>query len=582
MPYHAIQAIALKHFPSRKQTSAIALSISLAAFSTGCANNGSFQMPEIIKQTFDNDDPCSNNARNIGIAVGSVTIAVLVATLSGKGNKATGAAMGSVVGGLLGGLIGNDIDRRRCELSKVAKANNLELVMTDINEPSDDAGNTDAAGKSASRIGMSVSVTDRGTQFGSGSANPTVQAANAFGEIAKRYRTDVSTAAQSKELAGARNSEIRILLVGHTDDTGSSKQNADLSEARARAIAKIFADQGFAKDQIFYQGAGETLPIADNRTESGRQANRRVEIIDLTNDKTFSAFLAARKPNLAFYRPAEANAIKADSALHSATRKTKQGGGASKAVSNSASKTVTQKEASVLERTAGSVEQPQVPTGNEAGSPPVVKAPVSPSRQAATQSKDGAAISTTIDFGGNPVNNDFVQVEIGKPLRSSMFSIISSAYASVEPPVGSCAQDRPRIANGVKSLRGDQLAELSTGDFVPGLYNTSWFGKVNGHLVALTNVAVLRDGGAPARKPNLLIYRNYADGSNVAATYRSAPEVNTYQGEKALLYRVFAEAPIRCIDVVIPNRSNTAPNSNMIYALNGRLHQVNYAPSIAK
>src|SRR6201999_2505631 len=97
----------------------------------------------------------------------------------------------------------------------------------------------------------------------------------------------------------------RILLVGHTDDTGGSTENANLSERRAAAVARVFASQGVPAANLYYQGAGETLPVADNHTEAGRAANRRVEIVDLTDDAAFHKFLASRRQTLAFYRASD-------------------------------------------------------------------------------------------------------------------------------------------------------------------------------------------------------------------------------------------------------------------------------------
>jgi len=54
-----------------------------------------------------------------------------------------------------------------------------------------------------------------------------------------------------------------ILIVGHTDDTGNSLQNQRLSEERALAVAKIFAER-ISKNRLFYRGAGDSTPIADN------------------------------------------------------------------------------------------------------------------------------------------------------------------------------------------------------------------------------------------------------------------------------------------------------------------------------
>jgi OOP family OmpA-OmpF porin len=73
--------------------------------------------------------------------------------------------------------------------------------------------------------------------------------------------------------------DTKILVVGHTDSTGSEAYNQKLSERRANAVKKYLVDSGHVKvDMITSEGRGETEPIADNKTKEGRFKNRRVEI----------------------------------------------------------------------------------------------------------------------------------------------------------------------------------------------------------------------------------------------------------------------------------------------------------------
>lgn len=70
-----------------------------------------------------------------------------------------------------------------------------------------------------------------------------------------------------------------VLVVGHTDSTGSDAYNQKLSEQRAEAVANYLARNGVSGSRITTEGRGETEPRADNATADGRQLNRRVEII---------------------------------------------------------------------------------------------------------------------------------------------------------------------------------------------------------------------------------------------------------------------------------------------------------------
>lgn len=71
----------------------------------------------------------------------------------------------------------------------------------------------------------------------------------------------------------------RVVIHGHTDDTGDQERNSRLSEARARTVSTFLVNQGFPADQIETVSHGAMLPLASNATESGRQLNRRVEVV---------------------------------------------------------------------------------------------------------------------------------------------------------------------------------------------------------------------------------------------------------------------------------------------------------------
>jgi outer membrane protein OmpA-like peptidoglycan-associated protein len=73
--------------------------------------------------------------------------------------------------------------------------------------------------------------------------------------------------------------ESTVTVFGHTDDTGSSAYNQDLSERRAQAVAGVLLREGVAPFRVQATGLGETQPVASNATPEGRQQNRRVEVI---------------------------------------------------------------------------------------------------------------------------------------------------------------------------------------------------------------------------------------------------------------------------------------------------------------
>ena len=72
-----------------------------------------------------------------------------------------------------------------------------------------------------------------------------------------------------------------IIIVGHTDDKWDADYNMKLSEARAATVRDYLISQGVDSTRMVTMGAGETMPIADNSTRTGRAANRRVQVLVL-------------------------------------------------------------------------------------------------------------------------------------------------------------------------------------------------------------------------------------------------------------------------------------------------------------
>ena len=72
--------------------------------------------------------------------------------------------------------------------------------------------------------------------------------------------------------------DVRTEVAGHTDNQGAPARNLKLSQARAEAVMRYLVSKGVNAANLTARGYGEERPIADNRTESGRAANRRVEL----------------------------------------------------------------------------------------------------------------------------------------------------------------------------------------------------------------------------------------------------------------------------------------------------------------
>jgi len=77
-------------------------------------------------------------------------------------------------------------------------------------------------------------------------------------------------------------------IEGYTDSTGGADYNQALSERRANAVRTSLMDMGISNDRISTHGYGEDSPVATNDTASGRQLNRRVEIVLSDDNGNFS------------------------------------------------------------------------------------------------------------------------------------------------------------------------------------------------------------------------------------------------------------------------------------------------------
>lgn len=76
--------------------------------------------------------------------------------------------------------------------------------------------------------------------------------------------------------------DLRLLVEGHTDDTGSYEANMSLSKKRAAAVKEtLVSEYGIDAARLKTKGQGSTQPAASNDTEEGRAENRRVELVKL-------------------------------------------------------------------------------------------------------------------------------------------------------------------------------------------------------------------------------------------------------------------------------------------------------------
>lgn len=554
-----------------KKTVPVGLALCMAGCATAPGLNGG--VAQTFNNTFNNQDPCSNNARNTGMVLGGIAGALIGAKL---GDKDKGAVLaGVLLGTAAGGLIGADMDKRRCELAKVAREYQLQMTFAAVASngsvvtDSELSRASNAADLKKNAIGNILSLQDDGGHGGHFESNSDVLTSRAekyFSAIADIYNQEVAArqiADPQQRLNAVRAGAGRkLLLVGHTDDTGSSNVNAALSERRARAVAQYLERRGIPREQVYYQGAGEVYPSADNNTDDGRARNRRVEIVELSSAGNFSKYLEARRPNYQFYRAVQAKAGVSDAKAP-------------------------------VSRT-GDVAQPRQAKARDPARIAAIPASAGKPASAATPARAAPAsiipvaptVGRPIDFGGSPMTGRGNTVSsVGKlDNKRSLFSLISNANADEMPVLSDCSQDRPRISGAVKALKDG--ATYKVNEHVPGLYGKSWTERVNGHQIVINKVAVLASEASLAQIPELKVYANYdpARVRNPKPDVALRPEVNTYLGEGGILYRIFTNgaAGMQCVDILYNrNGGASAKGGNIVYVHDNRLYVTAFKPVIA-
>mgnify|MGYP001155026388 CR=1 FL=1 len=190
----------------------------------------------------------SMSKRDMGVLIGGAGGAVVGAAVGdAAGNTAVGAILGAVVGGTAGGIIGNYMDKQAAEMER------------------------DLEGAKVERVGEGIKVT-----FASGILFDVDKA-----DLRAEARENIA------KLAVILNKyeDTNILLEGHTDSDGSEEYNMKLSERRARAVSNFLAQQNVDARRMSVMWYGESQPVADNSTVTGKQANRRVEVAIMANEE---------------------------------------------------------------------------------------------------------------------------------------------------------------------------------------------------------------------------------------------------------------------------------------------------------
>lgn len=175
----------------------------------------------------------------VGTGVGAGTGAALGAIFGGG----KGAAIGAGAGALVGGVAGYNWSNIRNRLTGATKG-----TGTQITEQPD----------GSLKLNIPSNVTFDTSSYA----------------IKPSFAPVLDQVAQTLQ----QNPEVVAQVVGHTDNTGQPAYNQTLSVNRAQSVVNYLASRGIPPQRMSAEGRGDTQPIADNSTEAGRAANRRVEI----------------------------------------------------------------------------------------------------------------------------------------------------------------------------------------------------------------------------------------------------------------------------------------------------------------
>lgn len=219
-----------------KKTALVALTVILVAGLSSC---------EATKN--------ANNAQKGAVigAAGGAILGAIIGNNAGKGGKGEiGAVIGGVVGGTAGVLIGNKMDKQAQKIEE------------------------EIPGAKVERIDDGILVTfdeNSGVHFETEKYNITSTSEVILTKLANILKEYPDT---------------NVLVVGHTDSTGSTAYNMSLSERRANAVTTYFVqNKGLSSSRFTTTWFGEDEPIADNSTVEGRAKNRRVNIAIVPNEK---------------------------------------------------------------------------------------------------------------------------------------------------------------------------------------------------------------------------------------------------------------------------------------------------------
>ncbi|OSN04282.1 porin [Lonsdalea iberica] len=447
-----------------------------------------------------------NMGQSYGTAIGCIGGAALGGGLTYLATRnAQKAVAGGIIGGIAGCAAGNVWQNREKALAQIAADEKIAIMTQTLKTDRSSGDDT---------VGIVAQVEDS-AMFPTGSADLTPDGLRQVNKLAAAMTT-----------GEGKDSEL-LLVVGHTDATGSASLNQRLSEERARNVGRVLKQAGISANRLYFQGAGSSRPIADNETDKGRAANRRVELVGLKNEALLKQRLQQEGNNPRYLEHGTAS-----------------------------TSTAVAKRPSASAKSAPHKAEPAV-------SPP--SAPSAPRPAKAIESKN------YVDFGGDAVDADLPSLAANLKPQHRGFSLIGEAHASVVAK--SCIADTVRVSGEARNLASGKPIDVhETREYLPGMNGRAWAGLVNGHLVTLSPVRVLRENASVTEDPKVYVTRNYTNNNRKADAPLKAV-ANAWEGEDNILYRVYLQdgqqQNLSCIDLLVAKDKPKSQQGQLFYFGNG-------------
>lgn len=180
-----------------------------------------------------------------GAGIGAGLGAIIGATTSGGGGgRATrGAVLGGAAGAVIGNIWSKRMEAQKQQMEQATRGTGVQVSQTQDN-----------------RLKLEI-PSDISFDTGRSDIKPNFQ------PILERFAATLQ-----------ENPATTVIIIGHTDSTGSPDINQPLSVDRAARTRDYLASRGVNPNRITIEGRGEREPIASNNDNAGRARNRRVEI----------------------------------------------------------------------------------------------------------------------------------------------------------------------------------------------------------------------------------------------------------------------------------------------------------------